>query len=693
VGLGVAAFKLGDNFNSAYDKIRVATGATGERLTGLEADFKQVFTSVPTDMESASTAVASLNQSLGLTGDQLQQRSEQLLNLSRITKTDVNTNVKEAADLFKNWNVSTAEQGNALDNIFRASQASGVGFEKLSEEVTTNGVKLRELGFDLNESTALMATLGKAGVDSSAVMPALSKALATAGKEGKNAGTLLEDTFNKIKNAKTATQATADAMAVFGAKGGPQLAGLIREGKLSLDQMEQAIKNNHDTINTAAKDTEHFGEKWTEFTNKLQVALEPLASGVFDRVSEAMGKISDAAQPLINEWGPKLKDTFQSIGTWFESHRELLDAIGVVVGVVLVGAFAALAVAAWTALAPILAFALPFIAVGAAIGAVAAAVIWAWNNFEGFRNVVNGVVTWLKTNVPPAFEAVRAAVMTAFSWIMNVAVPWIQGAFQSFTGFLQGTFLPAVQTCWAGFTQAVKMAVDFVRPIIDFLVGFIQDNFGHIREIVSIVWDVIKNVISNAWQVISNIIQLGLNIITGNWGGAWDNVKNIFSAVWDTIKNVVANGVGFIRETVQSIGAFIGSIGGRLFEGLSNGFRDAINWIIDRWNSISFSTPNIPGTDFGGMSIGAPHIGRLAAGGFGSGITLVGEEGPELVNLPRGSYVTPAGQTAAMLRGSAGPPIQIVFNGFVGDEEAVGRAVIRAIKAAQRQGYSANLAG
>ena len=36
-----------------------------------------------------------------------------------------------------------------------------------------------------------------------------------------------------------------------------------------------------------------------------------------------------------------------------------------------------------------------------------------------------------------------------------------------------------------------------------------------------------------------------------------------------------------------------------------------------------------------------PRIGRKATGGFASGLTLVGERGPELVSLPSSSYVTP----------------------------------------------------
>lgn len=53
-------------------------------------------------------------------------------------------------------------------------------------------------------------------------------------------------------------------------------------------------------------------------------------------------------------------------------------------------------------------------------------------------------------------------------------------------------------------------------------------------------------------------------------------------------------------------------------------------------------------------------IGQAAGGGVRNAQTLVGERGPELVDLPFGSTVTPAGTTAAMLGGGGGgAPVQV----------------------------------
>ncbi|WP_049562246.1 hypothetical protein [Nonomuraea sp. SBT364] len=57
----------------------------------------------------------------------------------------------------------------------------------------------------------------------------------------------------------------------------------------------------------------------------------------------------------------------------------------------------------------------------------------------------------------------------------------------------------------------------------------------------------------------------------------------------------------------------------------------------------------------GGISGGGRGLRKMATGGIGGGTpVMVGEQGPELVNLPFGSSVSPAGQTRARMMGGGG---------------------------------------
>ena len=229
--VGAALYGIGEQFDAAFDHIRIGTGATGDVLEGLKGDMKKIASEVPTSFGDAGTAVTELNRRLGLSGQPLQTLSEQLLELSRMTKTDLTGNIAAVAQVMQNFNVATGDQSGKLDLLFRASQKSGVSVAELASQMSDAGVVLRDLGMGFDQSAALLATLGKAGIDTGDVMPALSKSMATAAKQGKDASVVFSDTIAAIKNAPNDVAASGVALEVFGAKAGPKLAAMIREGK------------------------------------------------------------------------------------------------------------------------------------------------------------------------------------------------------------------------------------------------------------------------------------------------------------------------------------------------------------------------------------------------------------------------------------------------------------------------------
>jgi hypothetical protein len=78
-----------------------------------------------------------------------------------------------------------------------------------------------------------------------------------------------------------------------------------------------------------------------------------------------------------------------------------------------------------------------------------------------------------------------------------------------------------------------------------------------------------------------------------------------------------------------------------IFESISKAANDA-------WNAVQR-----------GLNAGS-SAGKRSTGGFASGMTLVGENGPELVNLPTGSYVNRAVDSKRMMGG--GGDINVNFN-------------------------------
>lgn len=298
IGIAVAGaaglVKIGANLHSATAKIRTETGATGKALESLEGSFKRVAGSTPASFGDVATAISTIHKRLDLTGAPLEKLSLQVIRLSRITKTDLGSNLAAVTGVLKNFNISAKDSGPSVDLLFRTSQRTGVSVADLATQLASGGTQLRAAGFSFQESAGLVGLLGKAGLSASDVMPALSKAMAKAAKDGKSAKDVFRDTFNAIRGAPNDIVASGKALDVFGARAGPKLAALIREGKLSYEDFAASLGKG-DTIEAAAKATSTWQSKLGVLGNKLQLALGPAAEQMFSNLTNAVV----AATPTI----------------------------------------------------------------------------------------------------------------------------------------------------------------------------------------------------------------------------------------------------------------------------------------------------------------------------------------------------------------------------------------------------------
>jgi len=318
---GKIAYDLGAEFDKAFDNIRTQTGKTGKPLGQLKKDFKAVFASVPTDAKTASDAIAGLNKRLDLSGKPLRVLSKNMLELSRMTETDLSGNIQSITRLFGDWSVGTEKQVPTLNKLWRASQVTGVGIKDLSDLMVQFGSPLRNLGFDFDTAAAMFSKFEKEGVNIQTAMPGLRMALKNFAADGKEPQKALAQTFQAIDKAGSIAEANTIAFDVFGTRAGPDLAAAIREGRFEFENIERSMRKGKDTIMRSSKDTRDFSENMQVFGNKLKVIFEPLGTLVFDTV----GKISEALASLpIRKWSNDIQ-RFTKHNKDFE-YRLVFDA-------------------------------------------------------------------------------------------------------------------------------------------------------------------------------------------------------------------------------------------------------------------------------------------------------------------------------------------------------------------------------
>ncbi|MGM9936398.1 MAG: hypothetical protein ACI38A_03550, partial [Candidatus Ornithomonoglobus sp.] len=128
--------------------------------------------------------------------------------------------------------------------------------------------------------------------------------------------------------------------------------------------------------------------------------------------------------------------------------------------------------------------------------------------------------------------------------------------------------------------------------------------------------------------------------ITGFLSGAWNAISSAATSVFTGIATAISNVWNGIVNTIK--GAINGIISG--INSMISGAVSGINALINGVNKVTgvVGIPAIP-------TFNAPQIPLLAKGGNiqTAGAVIVGEKGPEMLELPKGARVTPLSKTAA----------------------------------------------
>lgn len=486
--------ELGKQFDAATDAIRIGTGATGEALDDLLADFDAVYASVPGSMDNAAQAVADFNTRLGVSGPTLQELSRQAVQVSDMLGDDLGGVIEHSSQAFQAWQMDAENMAGAMDYVFKASQSTGMGFTDLMSKVQQFGPQLRDMGYSFEESVALIGQMEKAGVNTEEALAAMRKGVATLAKEGISASAGLEHYSKLIKEAGSQAEATAIASELFGTRAGPTMAAAIRAGTLSVDELTASLMESSETIAGAAEDTYDYAERMQLFKQKAEVALKPLANTMFDSLNSLMPVLSDAMDAVI----PVIQDVVEVLSPLVEEiFTDLVSQLGPILQVVVqVGGMLAK-----TLLPPLI-------------------------------QIVKSVMPLIMLNVKsliPIIKLAAAVLSPLIKLVANLITPILD--------LIDDALGPVIDAI----SDFVDVAVDVLGPAIDFVAGLFSG-------VLSRAIDGIRPVIDAAIGIFTGLIDFVKNVFTGNWSGAWEAVKGIFASIWDGIQAALKFPVNLIID-------------------------------------------------------------------------------------------------------------------------------------------------
>lgn len=369
------------------------------------------------------------------------------------------------------------------------------------------------------------------------------------------------------------------------------------------------------------------------------VAAFNVVKAVIGGVIAAFKFLMPSLTALWNTIATNLIPTIVRLWNWLAPVLlPVLKVVAIIIGVAIVGAIW-LFVNALNVLLQVVTF-------------VVNSIITIWN---GIVAVITWVYNLVATVLVTAFNvwwAVVSFVLNAILGVFTTVFNIIMGVLQVFGAIFYYIFAVirgvALEVWWFIYNNAVAPVMNLIRSIVQAVGDFIGGIFNWIR-----------NVAVSAWQGIYNFISPIISGIGNAVGGMIDRIVGFFSGLWGRIS-------GFITGVASGISSGISGA----FEGVKNIATGAINWVIDKVNSVIRAVNNSAGKLPGVPDI--PQIPRLYTGGQirQGGFAIVGEHGPEAVMLPAGAEVVSNRATqAAMANGGLGGgntvnmPIHIHYEG------------------------------
>lgn len=678
---GVASVKMAGDYEQGLNIFKSVSGATAQQMAMVAAKARELGqdASLPgVSARDAANAMTELSKA-GLSVNDTLAASKGVMSLAKAGQIDVADAATIAAQALNAFKLKGSDAGKVADVLANGANASATDIRGLSLGLQQSAAVASQFGVSLEDTVTTLGLFANRGMQGSDAGTSLKTMLISLANPSKKAANLMHQLGINAY----------DASGKF--VGMRQLAQNLQNGLkgLSEEQKQQALA----TI---------FG------TDAFRAAafLADSAGKSYDDMSKAVGR-SGAAMDLakaqnsgFNGALDNLKSTIETVATDFGQKLlpELTKIIKQLANSGVVEAFGNVLIA----LLPVL----KMVAAGFVALKIAHVVGWFGQLFVKVKeagSVIAALSTVLRTNPLGLIITVIAALIPLLIdleqrfHIFSNAVEWIKNAWNGmvewFTGIFNGIG-QALSNVWQAITTAFNNVTAFLQnwgPTIlaimfwpfSLLIGLVITFKDQIMAVLNALWggisagfQAVTSFIQTVFQVASSVVMAVWSPIAGFFGGVWNQIRGIFSGVGNFFGAVfgwaanaasgalnsiigVASGVyNAIASFFRPIGTVAGNMIGGTIRGVVNGIigmvQNGLNSFISMINGAAGIINKIPGVHIPGI----PHIGlpRLAFGAknYAGGVTLVGERGPELVNLPKGADVYTATQTANAFRNSRG---------------------------------------
>ncbi|EOA5939507.1 tape measure domain protein [Enterococcus faecium] len=626
-GVGVAAAKVGGDFEEQMSRVKAISGATGKSFDELRQQAVDLGAKTAFSAKESAAGMENL-ASAGFSAQEIMKAMPGLLDLAAVSGGDVALASENTATALRGFGLEASEAGHVADVFARAAADTNAEVGDMGEALKYVAPVANSMGISFEETAAAIGIMSDAGIKGSQAGTTLRGALSRLARPTKamqdtmdNLGVSFYDADGKMKPLKTQVELLKKAfegltpeqqqnalVTLYGQESLSGMMALIDKGPDSLGKLTKSLKDSDGAADDMARTMQ---DNMNSSIEQMFGAFESAAIVIQKILAPSIKKVADAISGLVEKFVSAPESTQRlvvAIGAIAIAIGPVLYALGM-----LVKAFQTMKVGLGVlgngiSLFKKLGSAIGFLTspVGLVIAAVALLVvgfIYLWNTSEDFRNFWIGLWEGIKSAVSSAVEWIQNAWKSTGEWFNNLWKSIKEGADNVWTTIQEAPGKAAdwiknkwtetkefFSSIWDGIKEAASSAWEGIVNILAPYVIAIKNVFQPMIDFFTNLWSQIGSIAGSAWEIIKTAVMgpilLLIDLITGNFNQLKEDASMLWTTLTTNIQNIITTFVDIVVAYYTALKDTVINIWNVLTSTIKDVWNSFTTWIKETTNNI-----------------------------------------------------------------------------------------------------------
>ncbi len=627
IGVGVAAAKVGGDFEAQMSRVKAISGATGDTFEQMKQQAIDLGAKTAFSAKESAAGMENL-ASAGFNAQEIMQAMPGLLDLAAVSGGDVAMASENAASALRQFGIDASDAGHVADVFARAAADTNAECNDMGYALKYAGTAAHTAGWSFESTAAAIGIMSNAGIKGEQAGTTLRGALtrlmnpteamynkfqelgiAINNHDGsmKSLSEIITELREKTKGLGDDQRNSALAT-IFGTNALSGMLALIDAGPEKLDSLTKSLQNSDGAADEMARTMQDNANSSIE---QMMGALESAAIVIQKILAPSIRKVADAISGLVEKfvsapestqklvvaiglivaaigplifiigstiiWFTKLKVAIGELGTSISIFKKLSSAMGVLTN--------------------------PVFLVIAAVALLVAGFIYLWNTSEDFRNFWIGLWEGIKSAVRSAVEWIQNTWKSTGEWFNNLWKSIKEGADNVWTTIQEapGKAADWIVSKWSetkeffsnickGIKESASEAWEGVLNILSPYVTAIKNVFQPMIDFFTNLWSQIGSIASSAWGIIKTAVMgpilLLIDLITGNFNQLKEDASMLWTTLTTNIENIITTFVDIVVGYYTSLKDTVINIWNVLATTIKDVWNSFTTWIKETTNNI-----------------------------------------------------------------------------------------------------------